>query len=90
MRFIEGLPTFAVEVHSENDYVVAEFEMAAKRADYFGAGSIVVWDEDPIHELVRKYQRNPPDQSVAFVRGDNADADPAVPAWRMAVDWIFA
>src|SRR4051794_26595580 len=39
MRFIEGPPTFAVEIRSENDYGdAAEAEMAAKRADYFEAG----------------------------------------------------
>src|SRR5262245_47821651 len=38
MRFIEGPPTFAVEVRSENDYgPAAEAEMAAKRADYVQA-----------------------------------------------------
>src|SRR5437763_11935819 len=36
MRFIDGPPTFAVEVRSENDYgPAAELAMAAKRADYF-------------------------------------------------------
>src|SRR5438128_9205037 len=49
MRFIEGPPTFAVEVRSENDYGdAAEAEMAAKRADYFAAGTLVVWDGDPL------------------------------------------
>src|SRR5437879_1053236 len=34
MRFIEGAPTFAVEVRSENDYgPAADQEIAAKRAD---------------------------------------------------------
>ena len=56
MRFVEGPPTFAVEVRSENDYGnAAEEEMAAKRADYFLAGTLVVWDVDPIAECVRKY-----------------------------------
>ena len=45
MRFIAGPPTFAVEVRSENDYgPAAEREMAATRADYFAAGTLVVWD----------------------------------------------
>src|ERR1041385_107127 len=53
MRFIEGAPTFAVEVRSENDYgVTAETEMAEKRADYFAAGTQVVWDVDPIAEQI--------------------------------------
>jgi hypothetical protein len=40
MRFIEGPPTFAVEVRCENDYgPSADDEYAAKRADYFEAGT---------------------------------------------------
>src|SRR5438093_2041795 len=42
MRFIEGAPMFAVEVRSEGDYdEAAEAERAAKRADYFAAGTLV-------------------------------------------------
>src|SRR6266550_2195014 len=45
MRFFEGAPVFAAEVRSENDYdEAAEKAMAAKRADYFAAGTRVVWD----------------------------------------------
>ena len=91
MRFVEGPPTFAVEVRSENDYGdAAEAEMAAKRADYFEAGTAVVWDVDPVNELLRKYRRDSPHQPAVFIRGQQADAEPAVPAWRMAVDRIFA
>ena len=44
MRFIEGPPTLAVEVRSENDYGdAAEREMAAKRADYFAAGKLLAY-----------------------------------------------
>src|SRR5262245_32553404 len=36
LRFVEGPPTFAVEVRSENDYgPAAEAAMAEKREDYF-------------------------------------------------------
>jgi len=91
MRFLEGAPTFAVEVRSERDYgPLAEAEMAAKRADYFEAGTSVVWDVDPVDECVRKYQADSPDRPALFVRGQEADAEPAVPGWRMAVDQIFA
>ena len=38
---------FAVEVRSENDYgPEAELALARKRADYFAAGTQVVWDVD--------------------------------------------
>jgi Uma2 family endonuclease len=60
MRFIEGPPTFAVEVRSENDYGgAAEAEMAARRADYFEAGTAVVWDVDPQAETITAH-RPPP------------------------------
>lgn len=90
MRFIEGAPDFAVEVRSENDYGnAAEAEMAAKRADYFTAGTLVVWDVDPQAETVTVYRASDPTQSVTYRRGDTADAEPAVPGWRMTVDEMF-
>jgi len=91
MRFIEGPPTLAVEVRSENDYGnAAEDDMAAKRADYFAAGTLVVWDVDPQAETVAVYRAASPTQAVIYRRGEIADAEPAVPGWRMAVDDIFA
>src|SRR5688572_29081031 len=40
MKFLKGAPVFAVEVRSEGDYgPAAERDMAAKRADYFAAGT---------------------------------------------------
>lgn len=91
MRFIEGPPDFAAEVRSENDYGnAAEAEMAAKRADYFAAGTLVVWDVDPQAETVAVYRSTGPTQPVIFRRGDIAEAEPAVPGWRMAVDEMFA
>jgi Uma2 family endonuclease len=91
MRFIEGPPTFAVEVRSENDYgPSAEAEMAAKRADYFAAGTLAVWDVDPQAETVALYTAAAPLQAVTFRRGDTAHAGGAVPGWQLAVDEVFA
>jgi Uma2 family endonuclease len=90
MRFVEGPPDFAVEVRSENDYgPAAEAEMADKRADYFEAGTAVVWDVDPVAGVVRRYR---PGEGVPteFRPGTEADAEPAVPGWRLAVDWLMA
>jgi Uma2 family endonuclease len=90
MRFIEGPPTFAAEVRSENDYTAsAEVEMADKRADYFAAGTQVVWDVDPLAECVHVYRASDPTNPTTYTRGEIADAEPAVPGWRVAVDWIF-
>ena len=91
MRFINGAPHFAAEVRSEGDYTPsAEQEMADKRADYFQAGTEVVWDVDPIAECIHVYRAADPEHPVTFRRGDIADAEPAVPGWRVAVDWIFS
>lgn len=91
MRFVEGPPTFAVEVRSENDYgPTAEEEMHAKRIDYFAAGTLVVWDVDPIAETIACYRADQLDQATIFRCGMTADAEPAVPGWRMKVDDVFA
>jgi Uma2 family endonuclease len=75
MKFYEGAPVFAVEVRSESDYGPdAESAMARNRADYFAAGTLVVWDVDPLGELV--------------VLSYGA-ADPAVPEWTFPVAALF-
>ncbi len=91
MRFVPGPPTFAVEVRSENDYgPAADRAIAAKRRDYFEAGTLIVWDVGPIAELIVAYHHDDPDHPRNFRRGDIADSEPAVPGWRIAVDEIFA
>ncbi len=91
MRFFEGAPAFAVEVRSENDYgPKAEREMAAKRADYFAAGTLVVWDVDlQSEDVVKKYTAADPSNPTIFRRGQTAEAEPAVPGWTMPVDDLF-
>jgi Uma2 family endonuclease len=91
MRFLEGAPIFAVEVRSEGDYgSVAEQEMAAKRADYFAAGTQVVWDVDLLSDdVVRVYRANEPSGPTIYQRGQLAEAEPAVPGWAMPVDDLF-
>jgi Uma2 family endonuclease len=92
MQFPQGAPVFAVEVRSEYDYgPAAEREMAAKRADYFVCGTLVVWDVDlQSEDVVKSYKASDPENSVIFRRGEIADAEPAVPGWRMAVDELFS
>lgn len=91
MRFVVGPPNFAAEVRSENDYdATAEAKAAFKREEYFQAGTQVVWDVDPINEVIYCYRAAAPQQPVVFRRGDVADAEPAVPGWRIAVDDVFA
>jgi hypothetical protein len=91
MKFIGGAPTCAVEVRSENDYgATAESEMAEKRADYFLAGTQVVWDVDTVAECIHVYRASDPDHPVTYRRGQTAEAEPAVPGWRVSVDWVFS
>ena len=57
MDFVDGPPTFAVEVRSQGDYGGgSETAMARKRADYFEAGTAVVWDVDPKAGRIRSYR----------------------------------
>src|SRR5712691_7344175 len=91
MRCAEGAPIFAVEVRSESDYgPAAERAMKEKRADYFACGTQVMWDVDLLSEnVIKSYKASDPDHPVIFRRGDIADAEPAVPGWRMAVADLF-
>jgi Uma2 family endonuclease len=91
MGLVQGPPTFAVEVRSEGDYdPSAEQMIAAKRAEYFAAGTLVVWDVDPVAETITYYRHTDQTRSVLWRRGQTADAEPAVPGWRIAVDEVFA
>ena len=91
MKFGEGAPLFAVEVRSEGDYgSTAENGMARKRADYFAAGTLVVWDVDLLSDdVVRVYRKEKPDEPTIYRRGQIAEAEPAVPGWTMPVDSLF-
>lgn len=64
--------------------------MADKRADYFLAGTELVWDVDTRAECIHVYRAADPDHCVTFHRGEIADAEPVVPGWRVPVDWIFS
>lgn len=90
MSFIFDPPTFAVEVRGENDHGPAkDTEYADKRADYFEAGTLVVWDVDPRGQTVTKYAAGNPTAGTVFRVGDIADAEPAVPGWRLEVATLF-
>jgi Uma2 family endonuclease len=91
MKFIEGAPVFAVEVRSEGDYgPAAEREIADKRADYFAAGTQVVWDVDlQSADIVRVYRSDDPNQPTIYRRGQLAEAEPTVPGWTMPVEELF-
>jgi len=89
--FLNGAPIFAVEVRSDYDYGRrAEREMQVKRADYFACGTLVVWDVDVLRQqVIRVYRASDPDNPTIYRRGDIAEAEPAVPGWRMPVNDLF-
>ena len=91
MKFFEGAPIFAVEVRSEGDYGPrAERGMAKKRADYFAAGTLVVWDVDLLGaDVVRVYRASDPTTATIYRLSEIAEAEPAVPEWTMPVDDLF-
>jgi Uma2 family endonuclease len=90
-EFLIGAPALAVEIRDLDEYGdEAEGRMGAKRADYFAAGTQVVWDVDVLREsLIRAYGANDPEHPAVYRRGEVADAEPAVPGWRFAVDELF-
>ncbi|HLG14676.1 MAG TPA: Uma2 family endonuclease [Blastocatellia bacterium] len=91
MEFLEGAPVFAVEVRSAADYgPKAELAIARKRADYFAAGTLVVWDVDLLNpDVIKSYDAEDPDRPTVYRRGDIAKAESAVPGWEFAVDGLF-
>jgi Uma2 family endonuclease len=90
-KFIDGAPICAVEVRSdEDDGPAAERAMTAKRADYFAAGTQVVWDVDVLREhVVRVYRASDPVTPTIYRGGERAEAEPALPGWSMPVDDLF-
>jgi Uma2 family endonuclease len=79
-------------VRNENDYgPKAEREIRAKIADYFAAGTLVVWDVDlQNEEVLAKYTPQNPREPQVFRRGEIADSGNAVPGWSMPIDALFA
>ena len=39
--------------------------------------------------VIRAYHADDPEHPTVFARGEIADAEPAVPGWRFAVDELF-
>jgi Uma2 family endonuclease len=91
MEFFPKPPVFAAEVRSPFDYGPdAERRIVEKRADYFAARTLVVWDVDLLSDaVVRAYRADDPANPTIYRRGELAAAEPAVPSWSMAVDDLF-
>jgi Uma2 family endonuclease len=69
----DGALALVVEIRSAGDYgLQAERVMAAKRADYFAAGTKVVWDVDIRREgWIKSYRAGEPASPLVFKRGDD-------------------
>jgi hypothetical protein len=39
---------------------------------------------------IHVYRAAEPDVPTTYTRGQAAEAEPAAPGWRVAVDWVFA
>jgi Uma2 family endonuclease len=90
-EFLEGAPLLAAEVRSPEDYgPAAERAMAAKRADYFDAGTQVVLDVDVLREgWIKVYRASSPDAPAVFRRGQIVTVDLELPGWTFPVDELF-
>lgn len=91
MGFLPEPPIFAVEVRNQEDYGRrAEAAIAQKIADYFAAGTLVVWDVDLRNEdVIAKFAAPDAHNPQIFRRGDMADTGEAVPGWTFEVDALF-
>ena len=77
-------PDLAVEVVSPSDRLT---EMHAKIADYFAAGTRLVWLVEPAARVVHIY-RSPRDVQMIGDDGELSGGD-LLPGFRCAVQWLF-
>ena len=85
-----GIEDGARDPQEERSELVEMRRVAKKRADYFAAGTLAVWDVNLLSEdVVKSYSIYSPDVPRIFRRGDIADAEPGVSGWSMPVDDLF-
>ena len=78
----------AVEVRSENDMAGLPEKMQEKRRPLCvrDAGCVGRLAQS---DVIKVYRASDPDHPTIYRHGDIAEAEPAVPGWRMAVDDLF-
>jgi Uma2 family endonuclease len=91
-KFPIGGPIFAAEIRNSWEHGPAiDAAYAAKRADYFATGTLVVWDVDlQSEDVVKVYRASDLDSFTIYRRGDMAEAESAVPGWILPVDELFS
>jgi Uma2 family endonuclease len=64
--------------------------MAAKRADYFAAGTQAVLDVDVLREgWIKVYRPSAPDAPTVFLRGEIVSVEPELRGWTFPIDDLF-
>jgi len=90
MRFLEGAPPSPLRSERER------LRRCGRGGDGCQAGRLLRGGHHRRLGRRPRQRTNPevskafPDHPIVFARGQEADAEPAVPGWRMAVDRIFA
>lgn len=79
------VPDLVVEVLSPSN---TPGEMAAKRADYFTAGTILYWEIDPAGRTIVVYTS--PTQSHLLTVGDTLGGAPVLPGFTLQLAELFA
>ena len=86
-----GYPTLApdlvVEILSPGN---TEEEMREKRGNYFDAGTLRVWQIDPLARTAEIYDPAAPDEPAAVPAGGTLDAGAALPGFKVKLPDLFA
>ncbi len=82
--FLERAPDLAVEILSPSN---TEKEMDRKRSEYFGGGTILVWQVYPTERVVRVYTAV--DAFVALTEDDTLTGDPVLPGFTLSIRQWF-
>ena len=86
-----GYPTLApdlvVEILSPGN---TESELTEKRSNYFDAGTLRVWQIDPLARTAELYDPAAPDEPAAVPAGGTLDAGPALTGFTVDLPELFA
>jgi Uma2 family endonuclease len=82
--WIEGGPDLAVEVRSPHD---RQREIDERVADYFAAGTTLVWVVDPATRTIVVHTPDAPDRTLT--EADVLDVGDVLPGFRVAVREVF-
>jgi Uma2 family endonuclease len=78
-------PDLAIEVLSRSN---RKTEMSRKRQEYFGAGTRLVWQVDPIKRIVQVFHQ--PDDPVTLRESDTLTGNQVLPGFKLALRELFA